>query len=938
MHATSGNPIIRRFRGPSAVALAAALLHVGAAHAQPAAAPDQTDTLAQDEQTITVTGSRIERAGFDAPTPTTVIGAVDLRQGNRPNLQQVLNDSPAFRPTTTPQVSVGNTSSGSAPIDLRGLGGGRTLTLLNGRRFVGNDNLNYIPMGLVDRVETVTGGASAAYGSDAVAGVVNIIFKTKVTGITVGATTGISSRGDGGRYGGDITLGTGFAEDRGQIMASAEYMKDRSIPDRNSRRNLGSAGIVRLNPTVATDPRQVLVRDVNYGNVTSTGLITSGALAGQMFNEDGTLRTYRAGQSLAANPVTTPFPAQSIGGADAVGLYDRVVVSTPVERISAFARASYEFGAGITGWVDGSFGQSRSQYDFLPDIAGPASLTIQATNPFLSPAIRARLAAAGQTSFTLGKFYDGPFMLGLDARRRNLEGAIGIDADLGGSWTVRAHYSHGEVKNRTRNPNTPIAAKLTNALNAVAGANGPVCAINADASAANDDAACRPINPFGTWNASADALGYVMGTQRSDSTNKLDAAAAEVQGDLFKLWGSQPITIAFGAEARWESQHATAGALDLAGAFGGVNLYGNPVSGKFNVKEGFAEVAVPFFEIEDKVKIDLNGAARYSDYSRSGGVWTWKGGATVDLFDQLLLRGTRSRDIRAPSIGNLFSVSSLNVRPLVDQDTAGRAAANPAYNPTPQAVTTFSGGNPDLVPEISHTTTLGATFSPRFLPGFNASVDWYDIKIDGAIATLSGTQLTLACANGNAAACGSITRDATGTVSVVRANAQNVARFETSGLDIELSQRVPLSDLSNALSGTLNIRALATYVKKFVYDTGITRVDSAGDVGSATTNAIPSWRGNLIVNYQGSALGIDARVRYVGKGKYDHLLDAVLVNNKIKAFTYLDLGASYKVTERLRLTANVNNVFDKQPPISPTGPLFYDAIGTYFSVGARVTF
>src|SRR6185437_12943675 len=136
-----------------------------------------------------------------------------------------------------------------------------------------------------------------------------------------------------------------------------------------------------------------------------------------------------------------------------------------------------------------------------------------------------------------------------------------------------------------------------------------------------------------------------------------------------------PITIASGGEARWESQKASAGALDLSGAFGGVGLYGNPVSGKFNVKEGFAEIAAPLLEMQDKVKIDLNGAARYSDYSQTGGIWSWKGGATAKLFDQVLLRATRSRDIRAPGIGDLYSTRILNVRPLVDQDTAGRAAA-----------------------------------------------------------------------------------------------------------------------------------------------------------------------------------------------------------------------------------------------------------------------
>ena len=930
-------------RSGSVLAMAMMLAAAPAA-AQDASAP--LDTVAEDagadDGDVVVTGSRIDRAGFDQPTPTTVIGTVELRQGQRPNLQQVLNDIPAFRPTVTPQVSVGNTSSGSAPVDLRGLGANRTLTLVNGRRFVGQNNLNYVPLGLVGRVEVVTGGASAAYGSDAVAGVVNIVLADKIEGITVGALSGISSRGDGARYGGDITMGTSFADGRGQLMFSGEYVKDEAITNRNSRENLGSAGIVRLNPTSATDLRTILARDVNFGNQTSGGLITSGILAGQMFNDDGTLRPYSGGTSLATVP--TAFPAQVIGGADAVGLYDAIAVTTPLERISTFARASYDFG-GVKLWADATYGRSRSVYNFLPDIGIPAALTIQATNPFLSTTIRSQLAAAGQTSFTLGRFFDNQFRLVYDGTREQKEGAIGVDVDLGGTWKARAHFSHGEIDFTQRIRNARVVSRFNNAINAVSNGGQIVCAINADAVTTNDDAACRPLNLFGLNAPSADALGYIRATQQNDTTNKLDATAVEITGDLFSLW-SGPIAVAFGAEARWEEQISRSGAQDLAGAFGPLNLYGSPINGGFSVKEGFGEIAVPLFDVDGTVKVDLNGAARYSDYSRSGGIWSWKGGGTVELFDSLLLRGTRSRDIRAPTIAELFAVRNINIGPLVDQDSAGRAAANPAYNPNPQQVTTFSGGNANLVPEVSYTTTLGATFSPKFLPGFNLSVDYYDISIGGAIATLSASNLTLACRNGSTAACDRITRNAAGTVTEVASNSQNIAAFETKGVDFEASYLMRMSALSGAIPGTLRIRALATYVKDFVFDTGVSRVDTAGDVGSSTGNAIPRWRGTLGFTYQDEWLGLDARIRYVGKGTFNKLLidnpatatQEGLVNNDVAAYTYLDLGAQFKATDRFTLSFNVNNVFDTPPPISPTGPIFYDAVGTYFTAAARVKF
>ncbi len=924
-------------RGSSPVALAAALLATAPALAQ--TAPAGSGETADDD-VVVVTGSRIARDGFEQPTPTTVLGEAELRQGQRQNLAQVLNDSPSFRPSVTPQVSVGNTSSGTAPVDLRGLGTNRTLTLVNKRRFVGNNNLNYVPMGIVDRVEVVTGGASAAWGSDAVAGVANIILKDSVEGITVGGVSGISSRGDGARYGGDITAGTSFADGRGQIMFSAEYVKDESIPDRNSRERLGSAGIVRLNPTSTTDLRQILVPDVNYGNQTPGGLITTGVLAGQMFNSDGTLSTYGAGTSLNANPAIR-FPSQVLGGTSAIGLYDVVAVTTPVERISTYGRATYDFGA-VKLWADVTYGRSKSTYAFLPDIGVSPALTISATNPFLSQSIRTTLANAGETSFTLGRFFTGPYSLIYDGTREQKEGAIGVNVDLGGTWKASAHFSHGEVDNAQRIRNARIVSRFNNAINAVSSGGQIVCAINADASTANDDPACRPLNLFGLNAASPEALAYIRGTQQNDTVNKLDAASVEVQGDLFSLWAG-PVTVVLGAEGRWEEQRSVSGALDLAGAFGPLNLYGAPVSGGYDVQEGFGEIALPLLNVEGAAKIDLNGAVRYSDYSRSGGIWSWKGGATANLFDSLLLRGTRSRDIRAPTITELFSSRAINVGPLVDRDTDGRAAANAAYNPTPAAVTTFSGGNPDLVPEISHTTTLGATFSPKFLPGFNLSVDFYDIKIDGAISTLSGSNLTLACRNGNTAACARITRDATGTVTEVRSNSQNIAVFETSGFDIEASYVFPMSAIGN-IPGTMRIRALATHVRDFVVDTGVSRVDTAGDVGAGTGNAIPSWRGVLSFAYQNDVLGLDARIRYVGAGKFNSQLDqsvnptGYLVNNDIGAYTYLDLGARAKVMDRLTLSLNINNVLDQKPPLSPVGPVFYDAVGTYFSVGARVKF
>lgn len=362
------------FRGGSTLAFAVALMQASGASAQTTAAQTgqtpaeeagagETGKLEQatgspEEQEITVTGTRISRAGFDQPTPTTVIGDVELRQGQRANIQAVLNDLPQVRPSVTAQSTPGQTAAGIAPVDLRGLGTLRTLTLLNGRRFVGENNLNFVPFNLVDRVDIVTGGASAAYGSNAVAGVVNIILKRNLEGITLGAQSGISSRGDGFRYGADGAFGTGLAGGNGRFIIGVEYVNEQSIPDRNSRRNLGSAGIVRVNPAVPSDNRVELVRDVNlnvFGQPTSVnGVIRSGVLAGQVFNTDGTLRPFLAPD------------ARGVGG-ESRGLFDDVAVTVPVERLNAYARVSYDLG-GAEIWADATCVYTRSDFRFLPDI------------------------------------------------------------------------------------------------------------------------------------------------------------------------------------------------------------------------------------------------------------------------------------------------------------------------------------------------------------------------------------------------------------------------------------------------------------------------------------------------------------------------------------------------------------------------------------------
>lgn len=921
-------------RGSSVSVIAMGLLAAlpAAAQTAPASAPVE-DTSADDfgEGAITVTGSRIERAGFDQPSPTTMLSATEIAQAARPNLQAFLADIPQVRPTNLPTATFGSTSTGIAQVDLRGMGAGRTLVLLNGRRFVGEGNINFVPSSLVSRLDIVTGGASAAYGSGAVAGVVNIILKDDLEGFSASAGTGISSRGDGQRYSFEGAFGTHFAGGKGHFMVGAEYVDDRGItPDgRLTRVGTNPGGFITING------QRELVENINGKTSSYGGLITNGVLAGQVFNPDGTLRPFRGPD------------ANGVGGADASSTFDDTYLASPSKALNAFGRLSYDLG-GATLWAEGSYGRIKSHYPFFPDFQTPA-VTVQATNPYLSQTIRNQLAGANQTSFSLGRIYTDILPMIFNGDRKSAEGAFGVSGEFGGGWKYRAYFSHGEIDTYSALENSRIEPNFARAVQAVSSGGQIVCAVNADAITTNDDPACRPLNIFGQGNASPEAIAYVTGTQATNAVAKLDSTGVELNGSPFSLWAG-PVSIAIGAEARWEKQATSRDARTIQGGFGfPVFTAGNDIAGSFNVKEAFAEVVLPLLD-STGIKAEFNGAARYSDYSTSGGIWTWKAGGTVRLFNDLLLRTTRSRDIRSPSIDQLFAVDRVTFAGMTDQNPPASPPAG--YTATPTLVATHSGGNPLLTPEISNMLIVGATYSPSFVSGLNVSVDYYDVSITDALGSLGGSNLTLACRQGEQSACGRVVRDpVTQTVTEVYSNQQNIAAFETSGIDFELSYGLRMKALVGDGQGSLRFRALGNYIRNFISDNGLTRLDNIGTVGDLNGN--PRWRGIGTVSYRDDTFGMNVRVRYVDGGKYDKFADglrvspggafvpghsSVIINNDIGSRTYVDLGAQIRVDKRFELSLNVTNLFDVDAPISPQASAHYDIMGTYFNFGVKVDF
>jgi len=877
-------------------------------------APVQADTgasaaMAEDraeQSDIVVTGSRVDRKGFQAPTPVTVLGQAEIRQGDRTNIALLLNDQPAFRGTTTPTTTPANTNSGTSIVDLRGLGFQRTLTLLNSRRFIGSSDLGSIPMGLVQRVEVVTGGASADWGSGAVAGVVNIILNDKFNGLTVAADTGVSSRGDAARYNVNATYGTGFAEGRGHFIAAAGYFRDRGAFERGdgSRPNMDSTLFTNSAGQVS------LQNNVNLINTAPGGLVRTGPFAGNVFNSDGTLSPISLG-----NPSNA---TQTVGGSTR-NVSDYYAVSSPYERYNAYARASFEISPAAKLWIDANFNRVESQFSFFPE---NATLTIQRDNAFLSPQLRAALGNA--TSFTMGRLLDdiGPSkMFSFAYRRDALDIGFGLDGDLGGGWSYSAYFDHGRFVNTETPTNQRLTANFNLAVDAVISpATGQaICRI----ALTDPSTACRPLNLLGPNNASAAAIAYAFGNARQRAVSQLDAGGVTLRGNPFSTWAG-PVSVAVGVEARRQGTKTTyIDPLSPTRAFSLDNRF--PLNGDFDVKEGFAVAVVPLLNVEGAAVAELNGAARYSDYSNSGGIWSWKAGGTLRLFDDLRLRGVYSRDIRSPGIAELFAVQSISIPTVID----------PFRNNASVLVTRYTGGNPDLKPEISHTLSYGGSYSPRFVPGLSFSIDYYSIEIDDVIGTISAQDAINRCFAGFQPACATIVRDGSGVITTLYGTQVNLASYKTDGIDFDLAYRMPFERIAGGTPGSLRLRMLASYVNKLIINDGVNTYDRAGDVGDNAGFTTPKWKATASIGYESDKFSFDTRVRYVGGGKFNHLQP--IVNNDIASRTYVDFNVQYNIGN-FSIYGAIANAFDRDPPYVTFTSAIYDVIGRYVSGGVKLKF
>jgi iron complex outermembrane receptor protein len=1053
-----------------------------AALMMPTASFAQTETAAAAESAeageILVTGSRIKKNGFDSPVPVTVVDSGLIQQLGQTNAAEVVKLMPqniASQSDATSGTSL-SANAGSQFANLRGLNptfGTRTLTLVNTRRFIptsdgGQVDLNLIPSVMIGRVETVTGGASAAYGSDAIAGVVNIILDNNLEGFKGQLDYGQTGRGDGKSFHAAAAYGLKFGDGRGHIMVGGEYQRNWGIQQCADTRDWcgESWGTVLNQGTIRPDyninDRTTLNQNQagRSGNNNTSGYNVPGSVGfglpqyiigpglGLVYNSiDGVIRNfYQAGSTTgtvysaifpAVNPppelidkVFTPdgkrlipydpglYGPKLVGGVahggDNDSAYRDQYIQTPVRRYSTYLAGRYDLTDTLTVSTELSYADRKANSRSLT-AATRSTMSIRADNAFLPASVAAIMnapQAPGSSpypiapyTFSLGKDPDDELDNELSVDAQAFRGVLGLNGELFANWTWDFYYQYGKNKRHSsvrysrhndaffmaidavrqdpNNPNSQIVCRPLDESVISTGVAAGRFSSDYVAGLRALNAACRPLNLFGSGNMSADAIAFAWRPAVEDFEFRQHVLSGSVQGDLVDPWGAGPISMALGVDYRDEKGDVTHGGVnpnDFAFSFG------LDYAGKIRVVEGFAETNIPVFrDFALGEMLELNGAVRFTknkstdtltNQSRTVNGTSWKIGGIYDIAGGLRLRATQSRDFRAAGFRELF----LKTAPTESGTAQGRVQnpnkTNPAVGGTPgadaaDATPIYSGGNFTLAPEKADTTTIGAVFSPQFLPGFRVSLDWYQIKLKDAISNLSGQRVVDLCIGANLL-CHRVTFASPTDITRVDAGSANVGLMTVRGFDFEASYRLPLSDIAASLPGALDARFLLNHQYDFIVQQGPGAVarDYAGQTGPVIEGGdfypTPKWMWNALVGYTTDRFNYTVGVRHIGKGilnverigpedpGYSPSAANSVSFNRVKSATYVNIAMSYKIPigsedQNIEVFGTIENLFDKRPPIAvgtsptnpaayPTNPVYFDTFGMRWKAGMRVQF
>ena len=921
------------------------------------------------EQDIVVTGSRIAMTGYRQPTPVTVVNEAQIERDAKVSIGDTIRELPAVGSSGSPNNGVGANNivggvTGLDTVNLRQLGVNRTLVLLDSQRVVQSNitgvvDLGTMPTILVQRIDVVTGGASAAWGSDAVTGVVNLVLNKNFDGVRASIEGGESYKFDHKSYRLQAAAGTGFADDRGRLIVAGNFLNSPDTIFANQRSWNTYRNLID-NPAYTptnNEPRLIHADNVGLAQATNGGLIQGPAclvpVVDGVCSSPNPLRNIRfVGPNAAPVPfnpgvVSGPISAYGDAETDYPGMNNLAVA---FRTLNLFGYTHFDLTENLRASVQVNYGKSRSKNNSTPATRF-GTLSIKAENPFLPDAIRDQMDELGLDAIQIGvtninnvtsdQFSYDNFVknsVGVPVsvqQRRLMRGVFSLDGKFGSGWTWNAYYQKGKVKTRVDVLSNVVTARFNFAVDAVRNDQG---AIVCRAVMLNNPAAegCIPLNVIGEGIADPKAIRYVNvrpGENWEVIRLEQDVAAVSAQGALGFGLPAGDISIAFGGEYRREKGETIVDAGAAARRYSFANFA--PFAGKYHVKEAFVELDMPLVERGFVDSLALNAAGRITDYSTSGVVKTWKLGLTSQLNDLIRLRGTVSRDIRAANLAELFNSGTAIQSSAIDPRT---------HINVPIFATT--SGNPKLAPEKADTVSAGIVLSPA--PRFNLSLDYYSIKLKDAIFTVSTAQVLARCNAGELTFCSQLDFDGpNGALSQIRTFPRNLSAQNVSGLDFQMDYQMPLG------SGKLQSRLVSNYTLTQNQIALGVKTDYAGALsGNSPVSGFPKLRATLTETYTNGPMSITLQGRFIGKAKLVNGWTAKDVdNNRVPAVFYTDFRASYELSEGAQLFGAVDNIFNRNPPnvaVSSANAASYystavrgdihDTIGRSYRVGARLRF
>jgi iron complex outermembrane receptor protein len=931
---------IRLLCAVSAIALASA------ANAQPA------ETAVES---VVVTGSRVIADAANSPTPLTVVSTAALEATTPSNIPDALNKLPIFQGSAQPRTAGnGGTASGMNVLSLRNFGAQRTLILLDGHRVPasnadGTVDIDTLPQMLIERTEVVTGGASAVYGSDAVTGVVNFVLDKNFTGFKVDVNGGISTFGDGASHKIEMAAGTSLFGGRGHFEAAISHFAQDGVFE--EARKYGPINYIRGGAGTTANPYTILpngrVALSSFdGKITCTGC----AANGMHFAAPGVIAPFTHGAATGVTNIES-------GGDGAYGALGSL--TTAFRSNNAFARFSYDLDDTTNFYVQGTAAEGYADGPWYNVLINPGTNLpniFYANNPFLPAPAQAALSGGPNNTFQLAEYIYTPksgrdHYINTRNVNRNLTMTTGFKGNMLSRFDWDLYYTHGENRQAVTNVNNTDNQALYAAEDAVAGPNGSVVCYVSTTAFASRFPGCTPINPFGPNTVSAAAFKYITKNTQYRMTNKLDDIGASVAGEVIDAWAG-PIKAALSAEMRFADYLISSNSSpnDLVDCTGlrncapAVRYTQNtvaPVHASNNVWEVAAEFQVPLLKDLPLIQtFDANLAGRYTDYSSSGTVQTWKVGLDWHVNDDIRFRGTTSVDIRAPTLNDLFAPAQQSFQGFTDVHTGASGSLYNAF-----------GGNPNLKPEVARTYTAGIVYTASAIPGLTVSLDYYSIRLKNAIGSIAASNVDIQnlCerSGGTSSYCDlyvrplpfSNTTAANYPLSVKTLNL-NTAFTTVEGWDLEANYHFDMEDVWSGVPGSVDLRLLGNNQPV---------VQTQQFVGATISNSLlPKTRVTTFLNYNLNDWTFSVQNRWYSGAPRASNPSLVYASPRINSFDSTD----FTVTRDFTIDGNdmsgyvtVQNAFNSYAPLNPTGasnpglfypvPAGYDVLGRYFTIGLR---